>query len=127
MWKDKAPGFCACPLIYIQNKLLLVLLFQSHKAQETQKLVLVRENCGSGHGPAGSIVEKQFDGYPGLSAADSVHFLFFHLGTIRKMWKSSSISRSALLLIIYAKTDGVLKKGKANSSSLQIRPRKWEM
>lgn len=82
MQKGKVPGLCACPLFYIQNKLLLVLLFHSHKAQETQKLVLVRENCGSGHGAAGSVMEEQSDGYPGLSAADSIHFLFFHLGTI---------------------------------------------
>lgn len=73
MWKDKIRGFCACPLIYIQNKLLLSLLFQFHKAQETQKLVLLRESSGSGHDAAGSVMEEQFDGCPGLSAADSVH------------------------------------------------------
>lgn len=76
MWDDKIPGLCARPISYIQNKLLLILPFHFHKDQETQRLVLVRESSASGHGAAGSVVEEWFDGYPELSAADSVYFFF---------------------------------------------------
>lgn len=82
MWKDKVLRLCACPLIYIQDKLLLSLLFQSHKAQETQKLVLVRESSGSGCDAAGSVMEEDL-----MAVLDSqlhIMFIFFQFGDYLK-------------------------------------------